>query len=117
MVPHAPHDRRQTPNRNPIKIQNTGQKTKPLIPTTNKNPTNYTSFYPRVIKTTDTTFSEQEMMLLEKGPKYNLHAKPKDWIRNLTLEAETAITHLPPHRPRSLQKTDSQMYKHPDKGK
>ena len=64
-------------------------------------------FYPRTINTTDINFSEQEMTLLEKGPKYNLHSKPKDWIRNLALEAETAITQLPPHRPRSLQKIDS----------
>jgi len=37
-------------------------------------------------------FSEQEMTLLEKGHKYNLHSKSKDWIRNLALEAQTAIT-------------------------
>jgi len=80
MAPHPLHDRRQTPNRNPIKIQNTGQKTKPLIPTTNKNPQLHHSFHPRVINTTNIMFCEQEMMLLEKGPKYNLHAKPKEWI-------------------------------------
>jgi hypothetical protein len=36
------------------------------------------------------------MALLHKGPKYNLHAKKKNWIQNLTLEAETAISKLPP---------------------
>ena len=48
-------------------------------------------------------FCEQEMMLLEKGPKYNLHAKPKEWIWNLALEAETTITHLSP--------TDGEVYR------
>ena len=36
------------------------------------------------------------MALLQKGPKYNLHSKPKNRIQNLALEAETAISHLPP---------------------
>jgi len=29
------------------------------------------------------------MTLLEKGPKHNLHSKPKDWIQNLALETQT----------------------------
>jgi hypothetical protein len=33
--------------------------------------------------------------LLEKGLKYNLHTKKKNWLVNLALEAETAITQLP----------------------
>ena len=53
------------------------------------------NFYPRVINNTDIAFSEQELALLQKGPKYNLHNKPKNWIQNLALEAETAIAHLP----------------------
>jgi predicted metal-dependent RNase len=52
-------------------------------------------FYPRVVNMTDISFSEPEMALLQKGPKYNLHDKPKDWIQNLALEAKTAISHLP----------------------
>ena len=44
---------------------------------------------------TDIPFSETEMALLQKGPKYNLHNKPKDWIQSLTVEAETAISRLP----------------------
>jgi len=44
---------------------------------------------------TDIPFSEPEIALLQKGPKYNLHDKPKDWIQNLALEAETAISRLP----------------------
>jgi hypothetical protein len=52
-------------------------------------------FYPRVVNKTDIVFSEQEMSLLQKGPKYNLHTKPKNWIQILAVEAETAISHLP----------------------
>jgi hypothetical protein len=33
--------------------------------------------------------------LLNKGLKYNLSYKPKNWIKNLALEAETALTYLP----------------------
>jgi hypothetical protein len=35
------------------------------------------------------------MSLLQKGPKYNLHTKGHNWIQNLALEVETAITNLP----------------------
>ena len=37
------------------------------------------------------------MALLHKGLKYNLHSKLKNWIQNLALETETAITQLPPN--------------------
>jgi len=40
--------------------------------------------------------TNQEYTLLEKGLKYNLGHKHKYWIRNLALEAESAITLLPP---------------------
>jgi hypothetical protein len=33
--------------------------------------------------------------LLNKGLKYNLSYKPKNWIKNLALEAKTAIMYLP----------------------
>jgi hypothetical protein len=52
-------------------------------------------FYPRVINNMDISFSEEENSLLEKGLKYDLHPKKKDWLKNLALEAETAITLLP----------------------
>jgi len=52
-------------------------------------------FHPRVINNTNITFSENEAALLQKGPKYNLHSKKKNWLLNLALEAETAITQLP----------------------
>jgi len=41
-------------------------------------------------------FSEPEITVLQKGPKYNIHSKPKNWLQTLALEAEAAITHLPP---------------------
>jgi hypothetical protein len=34
------------------------------------------------------------MSLLQKGPKYNLHTKQQNWLQNLALEAETAISQL-----------------------
>jgi len=39
-------------------------------------------------------FTDNEMALLQKGPTYNLHTKKKDWIHNLTLQTETAISQL-----------------------
>jgi hypothetical protein len=44
---------------------------------------------------TDITFSNKEIELLEKDPKYNLHHKKKHWLTNLALKAETAISMLP----------------------
>jgi hypothetical protein len=52
-------------------------------------------FYPRVDNRTKINFSGNELTFLNKGLKYNLNYKPKNWIKNLALEAETAITHLP----------------------
>jgi hypothetical protein len=31
----------------------------------------------------------------DKGLKYNLHSKPKTWIKTLAMEADTAIRTLP----------------------
>jgi len=45
---------------------------------------------------TDIVFSEPEMTILQKGPNYNIHSTPKNWFQTLALEAEAAITHLPP---------------------
>jgi len=53
------------------------------------------TFHPRVINNTNITFSNSETTLLEKGLKYNLHTKMKNWLLNLALEAETDITQLP----------------------
>jgi hypothetical protein len=62
------------------------QKITPHIPHT---------FHPRLVNNTNIHFSKGETTLLQKGLKYNLHSKPKNWIQNLALEAEIAITQLP----------------------
>jgi hypothetical protein len=53
------------------------------------------SFYPRVVNNTNIPFSNHEMTLLQKGLKYNLHTKRHNWLENLVLEAETAVSKLP----------------------
>jgi len=50
------------------------------------------AFHHRVIHNTNIIFSNSETTLLEKGLKYNLHTKKKNWLLKLGLEAETAIT-------------------------
>jgi hypothetical protein len=53
------------------------------------------NFYPIVVNNNSTIkFSTQEITLLEKGLKYNLHRKPKNWIQRMALEAETAISYI-----------------------
>jgi hypothetical protein len=37
------------------------------------------------------TFEPKEIRLLEKGLKYSLSHRPKNWLTELGLEAETAI--------------------------
>ena len=37
------------------------------------------NFHPRVINLTDTAFNKSENTPLQKGLKYNLHMKPKNW--------------------------------------
>jgi mRNA-degrading endonuclease RelE of RelBE toxin-antitoxin system len=49
-------------------------------------------FYPKVHDQSDVHFTEDEIQLLCKGPKYNLHYKPKHWLKTLALEAATAIS-------------------------
>jgi len=44
------------------------------------------------------------LALLEKGLKYNIHSKKKNWIKYLALEAETATTQLPPNEREVYQK-------------
>jgi hypothetical protein len=61
---------------------------------TNTTPRVHHSFHPRVVNNTDITFSNKEIELLEKGPKYNIHHKKKHWLTNLALKAETAISLL-----------------------
>jgi len=63
------------------------------------------------------------MSLTHKGPKYNLHNKPRNLIQNLALETETPISHLP-HTDRdiyrklaaecisTLQKNNTPLHRH-----
>jgi hypothetical protein len=48
----------------------------------------------RVENYTNIQFTNEEIQLLSKGLKYNLHHKHKKWIETLALEAETAISQL-----------------------
>jgi hypothetical protein len=77
------------------KYRNLDKKLGHLTKTQTKTPYRTHTFYPRLINNTDIQFSEGETKLLQKGLKYNLHGKPKNWIQNLALEAKTAITKLP----------------------
>ena len=54
------------------------------------------------VNNTDIKFTDHEMTLLEKGPKYNLHYKKRNWIQNLALEAETAKKNNPTQDTTSL---------------
>jgi hypothetical protein len=62
------------------KVQTLDKKLKRLSSLQTYNPTNPRTFHHRVVNMTDIPFTEQEMALLQKGPKYNLHDKPKNWI-------------------------------------
>jgi hypothetical protein len=66
-----------------------------LAQTQTKTPTDTHTFFPRVVNKTNILFSNSELKLLEKGPKYNIHSHKRNWLTTLALEAETAITHLP----------------------
>ena len=66
-----------------------------LTQTQKTTPLEQHTFYPRVVNNTNINFSNNEMRLLHKGLKYNMHTKKKNWVQTLALEAETAITHLP----------------------
>jgi hypothetical protein len=40
-------------------------------------------------------FSDDEMQLLNKRLKYNLHHKPKRWLQTLSIKPDTAVDVLP----------------------
>jgi hypothetical protein len=52
------------------------------------------NFYKRIENLTNITFTHQEIQLLSKGLKYNLHHKHSNWIKTLALEVDTAINLL-----------------------
>jgi hypothetical protein len=77
------------------KYKKLGAKINKLTETQTKKPHKTYTFYPRVVNKSNIPFSDAEMALLQKGLKYNLHTKHNDWLKNLALEAETAIAYIP----------------------
>jgi hypothetical protein len=70
----------------------------------NKQQHNHT-FYQRVYNLSNTTFTNDEIALLSKGLKYNLHYKPKQWLKTLAIEADTAINLIAPHEQAYIRQT------------
>jgi hypothetical protein len=70
------------------------QKINNMMKTQNTSTHNNSTQYARVVNHTSTQFTANEIQLLNKGLKYNLHHKNKKWIETLALEAETAINSL-----------------------
>jgi len=79
------------------------KKIKKLENTKNNDHKHLHSFHPRVINKTNINFSTNELNLLNKGLKYNLPYKQKNWISTLAIEAETVITQLPGHHQECLR--------------
>ena len=52
-------------------------------------------FFQRVTNLTNIEFTDEEALLLNKGMKYNLSHKRKNWIQNLSIQAECTTTLLP----------------------
>jgi hypothetical protein len=77
------------------KYERLDTKLRGIVQTQTRTPTEHHNFYPRVVNNTNITFTDDENNLFNKGFKYNLHHKKNNWLTNLTLEAETAINHLP----------------------
>jgi hypothetical protein len=48
-----------------------------------------------MVNNTNIALSSDELTLLNKVPKYNLHSKCKNWLHTLAFEADAAISHLP----------------------
>jgi hypothetical protein len=63
---------------------------------TNKTQVNQTKHacYKCIENLANVTFTEAETQLLDKGLKYNLHVKPKGWIKTLAIEADTTISKM-----------------------
>ena len=83
------------------KYQTIRQKLEQLTKQDKKDTNPEHTFFPRVTNKTNIQFTPIEEHLLQKGLKYNIHPKPKNWINTLAIEAETAITLLPPPAPRT----------------
>jgi len=77
------------------KYEKLGKKLQMLTQEQTVAPKTHHSFYPRVVNKSNITFTNDEVTLLNKGLKYNLHRKKGKWLTNLALEAEKAINLLP----------------------
>ena len=77
-----------------------------------KDPDHKHNFFPRVINKTNILFTPSEELLLQKGLKYNIHSKPKNWINTLAIEAEAAITLLPPQHQEPIRYLAAKNLKH-----
>jgi len=77
------------------KYKTLGSKIKRLTRTQTKTPQEPHTFYTLIINNSNISFINSEITLLQKGMKYNTHSKKRNWIQNLALEAEIAITQLP----------------------
>jgi hypothetical protein len=84
-----------------IKYRNINEKISRLI---NRNTTNpqqqqqqqHQTFDQRVSNLSSLNFTNNKMTLLNKGLKYNLRYKPKQWLQTLAIEADTAISLIAP---------------------
>jgi hypothetical protein len=70
------------------------------------------TFFPRVVNKTNIQFTPNEELLLQKGLKYNIHSKPKNWVNTLAIEAEAAITLLPTQHQEPIRYMAAQNLKH-----
>jgi hypothetical protein len=52
------------------------------------------TFHKHVENLIDITFTNNEMELINKGLKYNLHYKHKNWIKTLAIKVDTTINQL-----------------------
>jgi ATP-dependent Lon protease len=73
------------------------RKIRKLEHTQTNTPNHLHTFYPRVTNNINIQFNSTELTLLNKGLKYNLPYKHKNWVKTLALEAETAISQLSTH--------------------
>jgi hypothetical protein len=60
------------------KYKNLDRKLEKLTQTQRITPQEKHTFYPRVVNNTNISFSKSEMVLLQKGFKYNLHTKKEN---------------------------------------
>jgi hypothetical protein len=91
------------------KYNNINNKLSKLKEDNNTNPHQQEhTFYQRVHNLSKVTFTKDEMSLLNKGLKYNLHHKQKQWIQTLAIEADSAINLLNPYEQAHMRQAVSQ---------